>query len=73
MAFSVMLTCKRFTAYSAHKRPFVGMCSQMRTEVICACKPLRTEITLERCWMFLDSFGVTVLKVTRCGLILWIS
>ena len=73
MAFSVMLTCKRFTAHGTHKRPLIRMCSQMRTEIICACKPLRTEITLECGGMFLDSFGVTILKATRCSLVLWIS
>lgn len=65
MAFSVVLARECFAAYGAHKRSFVGMRSQVRTKIISACKPLRTEITLKCGGMFLNSLGVTILEATR--------
>lgn len=55
MAFAVVLAGKGFAADSADKGALVGMCSQVRAEVVCSGEAFGTERALECSRMFLNA------------------
>lgn len=56
VAFAVVLPRERFTADCANERPFVGMCAEVRAEVIGASEGFRAEVAVKRGWVFLGAF-----------------
>jgi hypothetical protein len=73
VAFTIVLACKSFTAYSAHERPFVCMCAKMRAKIVSAREPFWAKIALEGCRMLLHALGIAILRAARRSLVLGIS
>lgn len=59
VTFPVVLAGKCFSTYGAHERTFVGMGTQVRSQVIGSGKSLWTERALESGRVFLNALGIS--------------
>jgi hypothetical protein len=73
VTFPIMLTGESFSTDGAYEWSLICMCSKMRPEIVRPCESLRTKRALERGGVFLNSFSVTVLEISRGRLVVWIS
>lgn len=65
MAFAVVLPREGFAAYGTDEGPLVGVCSEMRPQVVGAGEALGAESTLESSRVLLNALRVAIIRVTR--------
>lgn len=69
MALAIVLAGEGFATDCTHEWSFVGVGAEMRAQVVCSSKPLRTQSALESGGVLLDT-----LRVTRsCTRAPWVS